>query len=184
MKYINVFHISQVEGVEPKERKAVEYEPIKEAEEIIANYDTRESIVMEDVAGDRAYYAPLRDYLCVPTKEQYKDINEYYSTKFHEMIHSTGHKDRLNRFDANTVLAPFGSEDYSKEELVAEIGSASLMCMLGIETPKTFKNSTAYIQSWLKALKNDKRMIVSASGKAQKAVEYILGTRITEGEVM
>lgn len=183
LRYINVFHVSQVDGVEPREHKAIEHEPIKEAEEIIANYDAREAITMEDVIGDRAYYAPLRDYLCVPTKEQYQDINEYYSTKFHEMIHSTGHKSRLNRFNENTVIAPFGSEDYSKEELVAEIGSASLMCMLGIETPKTFKNSTAYIQSWLTALKNDKRMIVSASGKAQKAVEYILGTNTVEAEL-
>lgn len=178
LKYINVFHISQVDGVQPKDKKAVIHEPIKEAEKIIADYDARESITMEDVLGNNAYYAPLRDYLCVPTKEQYSDINKYYSTKFHEMVHSTGHKSRLNRFDDNTKIAPFGSEDYSKEELVAEIGSASLMSLIGIETEKTFKNNVAYIQSWLKVLKNDKRMIVSASSRAQKAVEYILNEKI------
>ena len=84
----------------------------------------------------------------------------------------------MNRFDNNTKIAPFGSEDYSKEELVAEIGSASLMSLIGIETEKTFKNNVAYIQSWLKVLKNDKRMIVSASSRAQKAVEYILNEKI------
>lgn len=178
LKYINVFHVSQVDGVQPKDKKAVIHEPIKEAEKIIADYDARESITMEDVLGNNAYYAPLRDYLCVPTKEQYSDINKYYSTKFHEMVHSTGHKSRLNRFDDNTKIAPFGSEDYSKEELVAEIGSASLMSLIGIETEKTFKNNVAYIQSWLKVLKNDKRMIVSASSRAQKAVEYILNEKI------
>lgn len=178
LKYINVFHVSQVDGVQPKDKKAVIHEPIKEAEKIIADYDARESIIMEDVLGNNAYYAPLRDYLCVPTKEQYSDINKYYSTKFHEMVHSTGHKSRLNRFDDNTKIAPFGSEDYSKEELVAEIGSASLMSLIGIETEKTFKNNVAYIQSWLKVLKNDKRMIVSASSRAQKAVEYILNEKI------
>lgn len=178
LKYINVFHVSQVDGVQPKDKKAVIHEPIKEAEKIIADYDARESITMEDVLGNNAYYAPLRDYLCVPTKEQYSDINKYYSTKFHEMVHSTGHKSRLNRFDNNTKIAPFGSEDYSKEELVAEIGSASLMSLIGIETEKTFKNNVAYIQSWLKVLKNDKRMIVSASSRAQKAVEYILNEKI------
>ena len=94
LKYINVFHVSQVDGVQPKDKKAVIHEPIKEAEKIIADYDARESITMEDVLGNNAYYAPLRDYLCVPTKEQYSDINKYYSTKFHEMVHSTGLRDR------------------------------------------------------------------------------------------
>ena len=106
-------------------------------------------------------------------KEQYKAINEYYSTTFHELTHSTGHKNRLNRLQTGAVAA-FGGEEYSKEELVAEIGSASLMNMLGIETTKTFRNSAAYIQSWLKVLKNDNKFIVSAASKAEKAVNYIL----------
>lgn len=178
LRYYNVFHISQVDGVEPKEVEKTEHEPIKEAEDIISAYDNRETIKMIDVIGDEAYYAPSRDYLQVPVKEQYKDIAEYYSTKFHEMIHSTGHKSRLGRFAETAAIAPFGSEDYSKEELIAEIGSACLMNYIGIETPKTFKNSAAYIQSWLRVLKNDKRMIVSAGGKAQKAVEYILGNDV------
>lgn len=175
LRYINVYHISQIDGVEPIGVEMVGHKPIEEAEKIIADYDNREAITMKDVIGDKAFYAPLRDYLQVPVKEQYTDINEYYSTKFHEMIHSTGHKSRLNRFAENTAIAPFGSEDYSKEELVAEIGSACLMNYIGIDTDKTLRNSAAYIQSWLKALRNDKRMIVSASGKAQKAVEYIIG---------
>ena len=103
----------------------------------------------------------------------FKNINEYYSTTFHELTHSTGHKNRLNRLQTGAVAA-FGSETYSKEELVAEIGSASLMNMLGIETPKTFRNSAAYIQSWLKVLRNDNKFIVSASSKAEKAVNYIM----------
>lgn len=174
LRYYNVFHISQVDGVEPLENVMVEHKPIEEAEKIIADYDNREPIKMVDVIGNEAFYAPMRDYLQVPVKEQYEDIAEYYSTKFHEMIHSTGHKSRLGRFDGTAAIAPFGSEDYSKEELIAEIGSACLMNHVGIETPKTFRNSAAYIQSWLRVLKNDKRMIVSAGGKAQKAVEYIL----------
>lgn len=175
LKYINVFHVSQVDDVDPLNAEQVEHDTIKEAEDIINNYKDREKILIEDVIGDKAFYAPLRDYICVPTKEQYKDINEYYGTKFHEMVHSTGHKSRLNRFGDDQKISPFGSEDYSKEELVAEIGSASIMAMIGIDTEKTFRNNVAYIQSWLNVLKNDKRMIVSASSKAQKAVEYILG---------
>ena len=106
-------------------------------------------------------------------KEQYKVINEYYSTTFHELTHSTGHKSRLNRLETGAVAA-FGGTEYSKEELVAEIGSASLMNLLGIETVKTFRNSAAYIQSWLQVLRNDNKFIVSAISKAEKAVNYIL----------
>ena len=84
---------------------------------------------------------------------------------------------RCNRAeDRKGKIVSFGSEEYSKEELVAEIGSAQLMHIVGIETTKSFRNSTAYIQSWIKALRNDNKFIVSASSKAEKAVKYILAT--------
>ena len=105
---------------------------------------------------------------------QFTETAEYYGTAFHEMVHSTGHMKRLNRLD-NTAF--FGSESYSKEELVAEIGAAALVNRAGLETAKSFRNSAAYVQNWLQALKNDKRFIVSAAGKADKAVEYILAGR-------
>ena len=181
LKYDTVFHISQVEGVTLPEIPKEEHDPIPEAEKIISDYAARETITMEDVVGDRAYYSPSRDYLCVPAKEQYKALEEYYSTKFHAMIHSTGHVSRLDRFSGKNANAHFGSEVYSKEELIAEIGAANLMFSCGIETEKTFKNSAAYIQSWLNALKNDKKLIVTAAGKAEKAVKYILNGK-TEKE--
>ena len=89
------------------------------------------------------------------------------------MVHSTGHKSRLDRLDTS-INSRFGSETYSKEELVAEIGSATILNILGIETSKTFRNSAAYLQSWLRVLKNDNRFIVSASSRAEKAVNYIM----------
>lgn len=110
--------------------------------------------------------------MVVPCKNQYQNVNDFYATTFHELTHSTGNKSRLNRI---TKLAAFGSHEYSKEELVAEIGSATLLNLLGLETSKTFRNTAAYIQSWLKVLKNDNRFIVSAASKADKAVDYILG---------
>lgn len=174
LRYYNVFHISQVEGVKPLEQPFTEVEPIEEADRIIADYITRENVSFTECASNEAYYSPSRDAVVVPMKEQYKLINEYYSTTFHELTHSTGHKSRLDRLQTGAVAA-FGSETYSKEELVAEIGSASIMNMLGIETAKTFRNSAAYIQSWIKVLKNDNRFIVSAAGKAEKAVNYIIG---------
>lgn len=89
------------------------------------------------------------------------------------MVHSTGHKSRLDRGDVKDCMY-FGSENYSKEELCAELGSAFLINMLDIETEKSFRNSSAYIQSWLRVLKNDTHFIVSASSRAEKAVKYIL----------
>lgn len=175
LRYYNVFHISQVEGVEPLKPEQLndEVEPIEEADKIITDYITREHIEFTECRSNEAYYSPSSDRVVVPMKEQYKVINEYYSTTFHELTHSTGHKSRLNRLETGAVAA-FGGTEYSKEELVAEIDSASLMNLLGIETVKTFRNSAAYIQSWLQVLRNDNKFIVSASSKAEKAVNYIL----------
>jgi antirestriction protein ArdC len=177
LRYFNVFHISQVEGVEPLETPTPEVEPIVSADKVILDYVTRENIGFHEKASNEAFYSPILDSVTVPLKGQYDLINEYYSTTFHELVHSTGHKSRLDRLESGSNAA-FGSETYSKEELVAEIGSASIMNMLGIETTKTFRNSTAYIQSWLQVLKNDNHFVVSAASKAEKAADYILGLNI------
>lgn len=91
---------------------------------------------------------------------------------FHEMVHSTGHKTRLDRLESGAAAA-FGGTEYSKEELVAEIGSAMILGRTGIETSDTIRNNAGYIQHWLSVLKNDSKFIVSAASKAEKAVEYI-----------
>ena len=178
LKYINVFHISQVDGVEPLPKEELhDIEPIEKAESILQDYWTRENITVEHIKGDKAFYSPMRDMIQLPLFEQFKDANEYYSTAFHESVHSTMKESRCNRAEERkNKLVAFGSEEYSKEELVAELGSASLMNIIGIETKKSFKNSTAYIQSWIRVLKNDVKFIVSASSKAEKAVNYILNT--------
>ena len=128
---------------------------------------------MEHQEGDRAFYRPSTDSITLPHMAQFSATAEYYSTAFHELTHSTGHAKRLNRLDST---AYFGSEAYSKEELIAEIGASVLVNVAGLETAKSFHNSTAYIQNWLQVLKGDKRFIVSASGKAEKAVGLILGS--------
>ncbi len=173
LKYYNVFHISQVEGVEPKKIELNDLEPITEAEKIKESYKDREHINIIETVTNKAFYSPIGDYIQVPCREQYQAIEEFYSTLFHEIVHSTGHKTRLDRLETGNN-AHFGSASYSKEELCAELGSAYILNSLGIETPKTFTNSTAYIQGWLKVLKNDNKFIISASSKAEKAVKYIL----------
>lgn len=176
LKYINVFHISQVDGVEPLPKEELhDIKPIEKAESILIDYWTRENIKVEHIKGNKAFYSPMSDMIQLPLFEQFKDANEYYSTAFHESVHSTMKESRCNRAEERkNKLVAFGSEEYSKEELVAEIGSANLMNIIGIETKKSFRNSTAYIQSWLRVLRNDNKFIVSASSKAEKAVEYIL----------
>lgn len=172
LEYYNVFHINDCEGIKPRHeaRMSDVMHPVESAERVIGNYVTRYNIGFKHEQGDRSYYRPSTDSVTIPLMEQFKSIAEYYSTAFHELTHSTGHVSRLNRLEK----AMFGSEIYSKEELVAEIGAASLMHEMGFETEETFQNSVAYIQSWLKALRNDKKMIVAAAGKAEKAAKMIL----------
>lgn len=173
LRYYTVFHISQVDGVDPLTKEELnETNPIEEAEEILMGYVNREGIKFEQMASDEAYYSPGRDMIHLPLIEQFEDAAEYYSVAFHEATHSTMKATRCNR---PQKMAAFGSETYGKEELVAEIGSAALLNTTGIETDGTFKNNAAYIQNWLQVLKNDSKFVVSASSKAEKAVKYILG---------
>lgn len=175
LRYYTVFHISQVEGVKPLENVNFSNMEVESAEDVKNTYFERESCRLFVEKSDRAYYSPSFDEVHVPELNQFENSDEFYSTLFHEMTHSTGASIRLGRL-SNTAF--FGNEDYSKEELVAEIGSAMLSSVAGLNTEKTFNNSVAYLQSWLKALKNDPRMIVSAASKAEKAVDYILyGTK-------
>lgn len=178
LKYCNVFHITQVEGVKPLDNKKElitndDLLPIDKADSIIRDYIERENISFNNTKSDKAFYSPILDKVVVPALNQFDNANEYYSTLFHECIHSTGHKSRLNRLNDNKSSA-FGSKTYSKEELVAEIGSSFIMNLLGIETDTSFNNSVSYIDSWLSVLENDNKFIVSASTKAEKAVHYIL----------
>lgn len=167
LRYYKVFHIDDVEGIESKlENK--EIKDINTAENYLKPYD--ENLKINIQTSERAYYSPSKDLIVVPKKEQYKNTEEFYSTSFHELIHSTGHKSRLDRIKKD---ASFGSEDYSKEELIAEIGSAMLASNANLDIEKTISNSASYIKSWMKVLKEDKTLIVSASSKANKAVEYI-----------
>lgn len=182
LRYFNVFHISQVDGVEPLPKEELHYiEPIEKADQVLNDYWTRENITVEYKAGNRAYYSPTLDMICLPLFEQFNDSSEYYSTAFHESVHSTMKEDRCNRAeDRKGKIVAFGSQEYSKEELTAEIGSATILNIIGIETANSFKNSAAYIQNWLSVLRNDVKFVVSASSKAEKAVKYIMGEQFTE----
>ena len=110
---------------------------------------------MEQEASNRAYYSPMRDLIHLPLLGQFQKVEEFYSAAFHESIHSTMKKSRCDREHENKLVA-FG-EEYSFEELVAESGSAMIMNLLGLETPHSFRNTAAYIQRWIKVLKNENK---------------------------
>ena len=173
LRYFNVFHIDQCEGLSAKYEEALECSAKADqtSEIIIAAYIQESGVKVKHEECVNAFYSPLTDSVTLPLLEQFSETAEYYSTAFHELVHSTGHVSRLDRLDKT---AYFGNEAYSKEELIAEIGSAALVNHAGIETSASFRNSAAYIQGWLEVLKGDKRFIVSAAGKAEKAVDLIL----------
>lgn len=174
LRCYNVFNINrQVEGLTEKHNIKAKYkgaDPISECEQLIEQYTDREGIKI--YPGSQALYNQTGDYIVLPEKKAFIDAPEYYSTAFHEMAHSTGHEKRLNRLEKG---ATFGEKGYSKEELVAEITASALLSSLGVETPDSMRNNIAYIQNWLKVLENDKRMIVLASGRAEKAFKMIMG---------
>lgn len=174
LKHYTVFNLDQIDGIERPEIisiSAEDFEPIPNSEAILQGYAGSPSI---SYRGHRAAYYPARDEIEIAPPERFVSPEQFYATLFHECAHSTGHSKRLNRgIDENA--SPFGSVEYSKEELVAEMGSAFLCAMAGI-SPATIEQSAAYLNGWCKALKDDKKLLIAAAGEAQKAADHILGT--------
>lgn len=171
LRQYTVFNAEQIDGI-PIELPFDEtpFEPIPAAQAIVDSYLSRASIELRH-GGDRAFYSPRLDYLQMPKQTAFESPDAYYSTLFHECGHSTGHRTRLDRkFEAGDT---FGSVEYSKEELVAEFTAAYLCAQVGISNERLELNHAAYIQGWLRALKNDKTMLLSAAQKAQRAADLI-----------
>jgi antirestriction protein ArdC len=175
LKFYYVFNVAQTENVEYNFPKPVEF---KESDTIIAGENIYLNMPqkprLETTNRVQAFYSPAEDYVHMPNKQYFTSNHNYYATLFHELIHSTGHKSRLNREELEG-MSFFGDENYSKEELTAEIGAAFLCAEIRIDTLNVLNSSASYIQSWLRKLKDDKTLIMRASSKAQKAVDFILG---------
>ncbi len=173
LRYYKVFNIAQCRDIPANlipELVNTEVDSILECEAIINGMLDYPVIKHKE---DKAFYHVGEDYINMPKKKSFNSIEAYYSTLWHETVHWTGSTKRLGR-KTITEMAEFGSEPYSIEELIAEMGAAYLNSYTGI-LDKEIKNSVAYIQGWLDKLKNDKRFIISASGQAQKAVDFIVG---------
>jgi antirestriction protein ArdC len=176
LKYFTVFNVEQCDGLDIPTWSApsAEFNPIEEAEKIVAGMPKAPRI---SHGGARAFYRPSDDSVTMPPRESFDTEGNYYSVLFHELTHATGHESRLNRKGV-VELAAFGDETYAKEELIAEMGAAFLCAESGIEN--TIDTSAAYIAAWLKALKNDAKLVVQAAAQAQKAADFILGVEAIE----
>lgn len=174
LKYYYVWNAEQIQGIDFKTEvtNTTEIQTCEELEQYIYNMES--PINIKHVESDKAYYTPTFDYINMPLKSQFVGTAEYYSTLIHEVIHSTGHKSRLNRLSINDGKFDSKKHSYSFEELVAEIGASFLNAMFGIATEESENNSSAYLQGWLETFKQDKQMLFKAVVEAQKAVNYIL----------
>jgi antirestriction protein ArdC len=176
IRYTRVWNIEQVNLTDEQIEKLIpkvevrEVNKIKACEDIVKNYKDCPEIKH---GGDKAYYAPMFDNVQMPVQIEFDNDESYYNVLFHELGHSTGAPKRLNRFkvaDSNI----FGSDTYSKEELVAEMTASFLSAETGIGND-LIENTAAYISGWSEAIKNgDRNFVISAASKAQAAADYIL----------
>lgn len=179
----HVFNLAQTENVPEPEwsqahQKPETFQAIGACEEIVEAWDGRPEI---EHGGDRACYRPVCDRVTMPARERFESPEAYYSVLFHELGHSTGHKSRLDR-EGITDLVRFRSHAYSKEELVAETTAAFLSARAGIDRPEITENQAAYLESWIRVLRGDARLVVQAAAKAQKAADLILGEKAEKRE--
>src|SRR6266436_4396833 len=173
LRYYRVFNVCQTEGIAEKLGLGESARPvasIEQCEAIVAGMPNRPKFEQ----SDRAWYRPSTDSVGMPARGLFTSPEEYYSTLFHELTHSTGHASRIGR-EGIEQLNTFGSESYSKEELIAEMGAAMLCGVTGI-SPATIPNSAAYLKHWIEVLKSDSKLLVSAASQAQKAADYIRNT--------
>lgn len=178
LKYYRVFHIDDCEDIEPKHTAKPTDLPLTHfnrdltADNIANEYCIKSGVKLINKASNLAYYDPLRDIVSLPLLGQFESEEMYYATLFHELTHSTGHKSRLNRFkESGSIRANKG--DYSREELIAEIGAATALSALGMDNALTIENNAAYLDNWGKYIASDPMAFIVAAGRAEKAYEMI-----------
>jgi antirestriction protein ArdC len=175
LRYSRVFNLEQTEGIKSPQGD------LPSLEATINDGDTgaiaKAKAIVESArlcpitnGGSLPFYNPSRDRIVMPPIRAFKSLAAYYHTLFHEMTHATAHPSRLDRKSDNR------GESYAAEELVAEIGASFLSNTAGILSEIEFENSAAYLAGWLKALKDDRKLIVHAASAAQKAADFILGS--------
>ncbi len=175
LRYYKVFNVAQCANLPASMMPGPQmaFDPVDACEEVVYHMPKVPRI---EHGGSEAFYSPVHDFVNMPARKFFNSPEGYYATLFHELVHSTGHESRLARKEVMDAQA-FGSEAYSKEELVAEMGAGFLGSMTGI-AKDDFEANAAYIQSWLRVLKGDPKLVIYAGSQAQKAVDYILGMQL------
>ena len=167
----HVFNEVQTKGIEfPKAPDEKPFMPITRCEHLVSEMPNKPII---QHGYNKAFYNPNSHFIGMPKPIEFHSKQAYYSTLFHEMVHATGNKNLLNRSEIYKIRK-FGDYHYSKEELTAEIGSAYLTAYSGIENSNIHSNQEAYIKNWIKALKNNPKLLIQAASKAEAAANYIL----------
>ena len=168
LRYYRVFNAPDIEGIEfkyPKPQQLNPNEKYNHCEQLIESTGA----AIKHINSNQPYYNFVKDFINMPVIGSFDNSHFYYSTLFHELGHWTGSKTRLNR----EFPSKFADEKYSKEELVAEMTSAFLCANMGIDNNDLAENQAAYLKGWIKALKGDAKLIITAASAAQKAFKFI-----------
>jgi antirestriction protein ArdC len=179
IRWSNVFNLDQTEGVKAPDLpvSAVTVPAQGRAEALVQ----QANLCPIHKEGFAAVYSPRDDLIRMPPPGLFRSSEEYFHTLFHEMTHATGHGSRLDR-EGVTNPIKFGSERYSKEELIAELGAAFLSNEAGILDQLVFENSAAYLDSWIKKLEDDHTLLISAASHAQRSFDWVTGRTNDESE--
>ena len=170
LKTYRVFNADQVEGwkgnwLTEGEEQTQDWNDVELADLIVENSGAE----INHVNQDKAFYMPSQDMICMPEKAQFKDDSGYYGTMFHELVHWTGHSSRLDRKFGTRK----GNDNYAKEELVAELGAAMLSAIAKVDAEPRADHAQ-YLNGWIKGLKDQPKMILTAASKAEKAAQFII----------
>ena len=175
-----LFNVAQVDGLTdvPEVDKVddVKWSPEQAADQIASGYEDGPSVAE---GGSSASYAQVRDHVQMPDRGRFTEATDWHATLFHELAHSTGHADRLNRPDL-TGGHKFGTKGYAREELTAEMAAAMLCTVAGITTAPLTERHAAYVENWRHAIGEDPKLVVIAAQRAQKACDRILGEDPTQ----
>lgn len=176
LRFFSLFNAQQCDEIPALVQEERTFTPIEAAQEVVDNYVSPGPgpVAVHGFAG--ACYRPKRDIVEMPDPENFFADDGYYHVLFHELVHSTGHEKRLGRLEP----ALFGTDPYGREELVAELGAAFLAAITGLQGEEQME--AAYIDGWIKAIKGDKTLVVSAAASAQRAVDLIVGSTFDDEE--
>ncbi len=169
MKAYTVFNASQIEGLAPLPARECDIQPAEAVEAVV--WGLQDTGMKLNFGASQPAYSPRRDELLCPVASSFHSIEDMHATLLHECAHASGHPKRLSRLHLD---ARFGSAEYAREELRAELASAMMTGLIGLPLgPTMIESHAAYLSSWLDALRRDKTEIFRAAADAQRICDYL-----------